>query len=229
MLQVLGSVADFANLVCDPEFEPGVHTRGHLWNHFFFTAVLEHDAHVALSNFRLVAARRIGVNRRHGLKSGVFGALPQFVRIRLDEGELELAAARSLVLLQEVGQVANEHVQLCQTAGYVGVDLDGFLEVTYQATTTHAQRIALGVSRIDTSVGASRQHIDRDCNRGHNHQIQSRLGRNRPLSFLRRHSQTHLRRSRARNAITNASTMADKKNMTSRVSIRPREKPSRRD
>src|SRR5690606_4954467 len=128
VLDVVRLVADLANLVGDPELEPVRLPREELRDHRLLATVLEDEPEEALRNRGLVLTRRAHLAERLLLEPGLLGLLPQLVRVRLDDRELELALARPLVRLEQVRQVSHEGVELRQAGLHVGVDLHGALQ-----------------------------------------------------------------------------------------------------
>ncbi len=111
VVDVVALVANLADLVRDPELEPLGALRRQELDDVLLLAVLEDEAHEALGDRRLL----VGLARlAEGLldEAGVLRLLLRVLVLRLDERVVELAAARVLVLLQEVPQIADEGVEL---------------------------------------------------------------------------------------------------------------------
>ena len=114
-----------------------------LRNDGFFTAVLQHQAHVALGEYSKPGLHRFGSVSPKGVSCSP--ASLAWARsssgVRLDDGELELAATRALVLLEQIRQVLHEGVELGQTGLHVGIHLHRAVQAPDQATTAGRDRV----------------------------------------------------------------------------------------
>src|SRR5690606_7132243 len=110
-----------------------------------------------------------GLTERLLLNPRLTSALAEFVRVRLDDRVLELAAAVALVLVEEMLQVAHECVELGQARLDVNIDLNRLFERADETPRTLAQGEAVIFRRVDTLVNASTEEVRHHDDRGDDH------------------------------------------------------------
>jgi hypothetical protein len=133
LVDVVALVANLPDLVRDPELEAICAVGRQELDDVLLLAVLEHEAHEALRDRRLLV-RVTGLAERLLEQSSVLRLLLRVVVFGLDDGVVELAAARVLVFLEQVAQIAHERVELGEAPRDVGVDLERLLHRSEQVS-----------------------------------------------------------------------------------------------
>ena len=174
---VVRLVANFADLVADPELEALRAVGRQHRDHVLLVSVEEDEAHVTLGDLRLILARLRAFGGGDFLQPVVLRLLLLGVGLGVDLLVDELAAARALVLAHQVVEVARERVDLRET-GVRNVRLDGdrALEVVNQPTRALGQREALGLRDVEALVRHEAEHVRGDDDRGDDEQVNARFG-----------------------------------------------------
>jgi len=177
VVDVVGLVADFPNLVGDPEFEPIGAVGLNDGDRLFLASVFENETHVPLGDGRLILARFAGLAERDVLEAGLFGRLPLIFGLGLDDGELELAAPFLLIERQEVGEIAHEGVELGQALRDVGIDVERAFQRRHQTTATQRKGEAFVLGHVHALVHAGEgDEIGDDDDGGDDDEIEARFG-----------------------------------------------------